>query len=188
MPPLAPFKHPKFIIHFGWDILPSVLCFHSYVEQACEWYHAQTESAERGLTFLIFIDAKLDVNLQNKSISSLYYVFNLKRYLQPLYKMLLKKGKKRVCVNLDWLYSNSWKERYNILVNVNWNLQEFRNLVGQTWTSCPPAFPPRHPQPSAPSTGWKWRICFPSLKCCNYFHDRKSSFAIDPRPFAEEEY
>lgn len=37
------------------------------------------QNAARGLTFLIFIDAKLDVNLQNRSISNLYYVFNLKR-------------------------------------------------------------------------------------------------------------
>ena len=55
--------------------------------------------------------------------------------------------KKRVFVNLDWHYSNLWKERYHVLVNMNWNLQEFHNLVGQTWTSCAPAS----------------HICFPSL-------------------------
>lgn len=124
MPPPAAFKYTKLRIHFGWHVLLSILCFNLYVEKACEWYQAQPESGETGLTFLFFRDAKLDVNLQNKSIISLYYVFNLKRACATTIK-------KRVFVNLDWLHSKLWKEGDKGLVNVNWNLQEFHNWQGR---------------------------------------------------------
>lgn len=81
---LTPFKHPEFINTLGETFCPAFSASIHGAEKAREWFHAQPERAERSLTFLIFIGAKLDVNLQNKSISSLYYVFNLKRYIQPL--------------------------------------------------------------------------------------------------------
>lgn len=72
----------------------------------------------------VFRDRKLDVNLQNKSIISLYYVFNLKKTRTTTIK-------KEMFVNLDSLHSKLWKEGDNGLVNVNWNLQEFYNWQGR---------------------------------------------------------
>lgn len=91
---LTPFKHPEFINTLGETFCPAFSASIHGAEKAREWFHAQPERAERSLTFLIFIGAKLDVNLQNKSFSSLYYVFNLKRYIQPLTGNTLFKKKK----------------------------------------------------------------------------------------------
>lgn len=47
---------------------------------------------------------------------------------KDMYNQYLKK--KKVFVNLDWLHSKLQKEGDNVLVNVNWNLQELHNWQG----------------------------------------------------------
>lgn len=79
--------------------------------------------------------------------------------------------KKEVFVNLDWHYSNSWKER-DILVNLRWKLHEFHNLVGQMWTIVLPSFPTLDACSPELSPGWKQHICFPNL-CCFQWGNRQ---------------